>query len=239
MRILTTYRRITLALIGVILAALAVSCSSDPEGTVVATVPAPPVVLENARVAMAEVPQFEFELTHPKGTTALDGGLELRRAEGAVIAPKQLSVLAEANLGRLFVKVEAIVIDGQTWMTNPITGNWSTIAPQDSPFSFLDPVRLVTNVLDQTTEPTFTGDPGVGTGNLTLDGKVPSEALQPLVGIVLPGAVLDVALSVDAETFLLKTARLSGRLQADDDEDFVRLITFSGFEDELVIEPPI
>jgi hypothetical protein len=68
---------------------------------------------------------------------------------------------------------------------------------------------------------------------------VPSEALQPLVGVVLADAVLDVELTVDATTFRLGTARLTGRLQSGDDESFVRLITFSGFDDLPVIEPPI
>ena len=54
---------------------LVASCTSNEP----AQAPLPPAneVLSNARTAIAGVDQFEFELTHPKGKTALDGGLEL------------------------------------------------------------------------------------------------------------------------------------------------------------------
>jgi hypothetical protein len=239
MRTLITTRLTLTILFGVSLATLAVACSSSDSATPTVEPPSPEVALENARAAMADVPQFEFELTHPEGTTTLEGGVELRRAEGKVIAPERLSVEAEANLGRLFVRIEAVVIEGQTWMTNVLTGNWSTVAPEDSPFSFLDPVQLVTNVLVLTTDPVYPNDMPGDRNEIILIGKVPSEALQPLVGTVIPDAVLDVRLTLDAESFLLTEARLTGRLQADDEDSFVRLIRISGFEAELVIEPPI
>lgn len=242
MQNLITTRRIFTIYLGVALALIAAACSSNDSATpTVPTVeiPAPQVALDNARAAMAAVPQFEFELTHPEGSTTLEGGLDLRRAEGTVIAPERLSVKAEANIGRLFVRIEAIVIEGQTWMTNPVTGNWSTIASQDSPFTFLDPVQLVTNVLVQTTDPVYRDDSGSVANQIVLYGKVPSEALRPLVGTVLPGAFLNVELTLDAEKFLLTEARLTGKLQADDEDNFVRLIRLSGFEADLAIEPPI
>ncbi len=216
---------------------LIVGCSSDESGDL--DVPSAEDSLANSRVAMAEVPQFEFELTHPEGKTSLDGGLELRRADGAVISPSRLKVNAEADFEQFFVRVNAVVIDGETWMTNPLTGNWAVIAPEDSPFSFLDPVRLVTNVLAQTTDPVYPDAGATSNGQIVLNGKVPSEALQPLVGTVLPGELLDVTLRLDPETFLLSSARLNGRLQPEDQSDFVRLIELSGFDSELVIEPPI
>lgn len=222
-----------------VLAVAAAACSSSDSAEPTIEPPTAQQALDNALAAMSEVPQFEFELTHPEGTTSLDGGLDLRRAEGAVIAPERLSVNAEANLGRIFVKVDAIVIEGQTWMTNPLTGNWSSIAPEDSPFSFLDPIQLVTNVLASTKNPEYPADGALSGGQLVLNGVVPSETLQPLVGTVTPGITLNVTLSLDPETFLLNSARLAGALQPDDEANFVRLIRFSGFEADLVIEPPI
>lgn len=218
---------------------IAAACSSGESAEPTTELPSPQEALDNALAAMSEVPQFEFELTHPEGTTSLDGGLKLRRAEGAVITPGHLKVNAEANLGRIFVKVDAVVIKGQTWMTNPLTGNWATVAPEDSPFSFLDPVRLVTNVLARTTTPAYPASGGLSGGQIVLNGQVPSEALQPLVGTVIPGVLLDATLSLDPDTFLLNSARLTGSLQPDDEANYVRLIRFSGFEAALVIEPPI
>ncbi len=219
--------------------AVAIACSSGTSTEPTVELPAAQETLDNALSAMADVPQFQFELSHPEGNTSLPGGLDLRRAEGAVVTPGRLSVTAEADLGRIFVKVDAIVIEGQTWMTNPLTRNWASIAPEDSPFSFLDPVKLVTNVLARTTDPVYPAEGGLSGDRILLDGKVPSEALQPLVGEVIPGEVLDVSMIIGADDFLLRSALLTGRLQPGDESDYVRHITFSGFDSVLTIEPPI
>jgi hypothetical protein len=188
---------------------------------------------------MEHVPQFQFELTHPSGTTTLAGGLQLRKASGTVIAPDDsMSLDAQADLGRIFVRVQAIVIGEKTWMTNPLTGNWSSIDPQDSPFIFLDPVGLVANVLGQTTDASYAESGSADAGQLVINGKVSAGALEPLVGTVIRAATLDTTLVIDAQTLMLKSARLSGKLQPNDDETFVRLITFSGFDADLIILPP-
>ena len=220
------------------IATLLAACSSGNSSDADAPLPTAQETLEQVRAAMHDVTQFEFELTHPNGTTTLEGGLSLRRAEGTVIVPRRLKLSAEADLGRIFVKVDAIVIEGETWMTNPLTGNWSEIAPSDSPFSFLDPVSLVSNVVDQTHDPYYPDDRGRVGNNIVFEGQLPSEALRPLVGEVLPGKVVTVKLTVDSETFLLRTAELRGIFQDGDSDDFVRLIRFSGYDSALVIEPP-
>lgn len=217
-----------------------VACSSGEASEPTVELPTAEIALENALTAMASVPQFQFELTHPEGKTSLPGGLELRRADGSVITPERLEVAAEADLGRVFVKIDAIVIEGRTWMTNPVTGNWAEIAPEDSPFSFLDPVLLVTNILAQTMEPTYPPEGGLADGNrIRLNGKVASEAWRPLVGTIVPGEMLDVALTLDASSFRLVGAVLTGRLQPGDEDSFTRRLTFSGFDANLSIEPPL
>ena len=91
-------------------------------------------MVELSRTAMAGLDSFSFELTHDSGHTTLSGALDLIRA-GGLVATNGLDLEAEANIGRAFVRVEAVVIGEQTWMTNPLTGVWSEIAPEDSPFS--------------------------------------------------------------------------------------------------------
>ncbi len=231
-------RRYLVTSLWAIALAIFVACGSGDDATPTPESIFPPQALENTRAAMAEVPEFEFKLTHPKGSTSLPGGLSLRSATGAVIVPRQLSVSAGADLGRLFVKVDAVVIDGETWMTNPLTRNWASIAPEDSPFSFLDPVQLVTDVLDSTTDPAYPADSSSDGEIILLDGKVPSEALRALVGTVLPGEILDVRMHVDRGTSLLHTAVITGRLQPEDEADYVRRIDFE-FDGDISIEPPL
>ena len=100
-------------------------------------------------------------------------------------------------------------------------------------------IRLVTNVLAQMSDPVYPEDGGRDGDRILLNGKVPSAAFQPLVGTVLPGEILDVSMTLDGETFLMTSATLRGRLQSEDESDATRLITLSGFDSELTIEPPI
>ena len=216
------------------------ACSSGDAAPTPTPVPPPSAgaALENARQAMLAVDSFRFELTHPAGATSLAGGLSLQRAEGAVSGPERLQIKAEAELGRLFVRVEAIVIGDHTWMTNPLTGNWAEIDPADSPFSFLDPAKLVADVLRQISAPAYKTPPAA-TGDLLITGSVPAEVLASLVGTVQGGSVLTVDLTLDRAAFTLKEARITGRLQPDDGPETVRVITFFGFGEQISIEPPI
>lgn len=224
-----------IALLALVTAALA-ACSSGPSDDTCQVEPAEEV-LAQSRAAMREVERFQFSLTHPEGATAVGGGLTVRRADGAVIGSERLQLEAEADFGRLFVRVEAIVIDGQTWMTNPLTGNWGEIEPEESPFGFLDPPVVVANILGEVSEVCYF-ESDQSDDSTVITGKVASEALAPLVGAVAPGSVLDVRLTFDSETSRLTVSRIAGKLQDEDEESFVRLIELSGFGSNITIEPP-
>jgi hypothetical protein len=216
---------------------VAAACSSS--GSDGDAAPSAAEALESARAAMAEVDHFQFELTHPQGSTALPGGLSLRRAEGATIRPDRLSVKAEADLGRVFVRVDAVIIGDQTWMTNPLTGNWAPLASEDSPFNFLDVTQLVVNLLGELSDVSYPAEGPAGSGPLVLEGNIPAGALSPLVGTVQQDSVLSARLVVDRESFVLTEARVSGKLQPSDEDNYVRLFRLSGFDAQTVIEPPI
>ena len=219
-------------------AALAACSSSGPADDTCQVEPAEDI-LAKSRVAMAQVESFNFKLTHPEGATAIGGGLTVSKAEGSVIGSEKMQLKAEANLGRAFVKIQAIVIDGQTWMTNPLTENWAPLAPEDSPFSFLDPPRLVSNILGEVTNACYVESEQSGGDSIVITATVPSEALAPLVGVVQEGSTLNVRLTFDKETSTLTSARISGQLQVEDEADYVRLIELSDFDSNIVIEPPL
>jgi hypothetical protein len=213
-------------------------CGSDAP---VATVAPPQVTAQEAvelsKSAMGNLDSFSFELTHDSGFTTLSSSLELTRASG-IVSQGGLDLEAEANIGRAFVRVEAIVIDEQTWMTNPLTGVWSEIPPEDSPFSFLDPVKLVADILGETQGPFFGGLLGSG-GEITVTGKIPATTLAALVGRVDPDAVPDVVLTIDSSDYLLNKIIISGNVQPEDEPDTIRVITLSEFDKPVSLEPPI
>jgi len=220
-----------------LLLALAACSRAEP-----APVPGTPLITASetvslSRVATAGLRSFSFELTHDSGHTTLSGAIELTRASG-LVATNGLDLEAEANIGRAFVRVEAVVIGEQTWMTNPLTGVWSEIAPEDSPFAFLDPVKLVADILGDTQQATYLADSS-SNGNVMIEGQIPAESLAALVGTVDPNALPTVLLTVDATSHLLKKIVLSGIVQPEDEIDTIRVITFLEFNKQTLLEPPI
>jgi hypothetical protein len=187
---------------------------------------------------MAAVPGFKFELTHPSGTTELPGGLFLTRADGAVLSANRLQVNAEANFGRVFIRVRAVVIDGETYMTNFLTGSWGKVDAANSPFAFLDPVGLVASLLGEVTGPSFESA-RPGGGDYVVLGRISAVPLAQLVGTVDETKTVSVRLTIDAQTFLLEEVAVDGPLQAGDGEGASRLIRLSGFDSEITIEPPV
>ena len=186
---------------------------------------------------MGDLKSFEFKLTHDSGFTTLPGALQLTTASGAV-APNGLDLEAEAKIGRAFVRVKAIVIGEQTWMTNPLTGAWSEIPPEDSPCSFLDPVKLVADILGETQDAGFALD-GDSTGDVTIIGRITAPTLAPLVGTVDPDAVPSVEMIFDPESYVLKKIIISGDVQPEDEPDTIRIVTLAEFDKLILLRPPI
>ena len=176
--------------------------------------------------------------THDSGHTTLSGALQLTRA-GGFVATDGLDLEAEASIGRMFVKVEAVVIGQQTWMTNPITGVWSEIAPEDSPFAFLDPVKLVADILGDTQQAVYPVNDQSSSGDTEISGLIPAKSLASLVGSVDPDATPNVLLTIDSTSNLLKKIVIFGVVQAEDEPGTMRVITLSKFDEPSTLEPPI
>lgn len=215
-----------------------IGCSgSDPNPEPTERVISASEAIEFSKSAMGDLDSFSFQLTHESGHTTLSGALELSRA-GGLVATNGLDLEAEANIGRAFVRVEAVVIDEQTWMTNPLTGVWSEIPPEDSPFSFLDPVKLVADILGDTQDAEYAVE-SAPIGEYRISGNIPASALATLVGTVDPEAVPSIVLNINADAGVLKRVEISGKVQPEDDLNTVRIITLSEFNKQVSLEPPI
>jgi len=225
-----------------LLVLLPVACSNSEAAPVPTSFAAPKFtaaeVVELSKTSMGNIDSFSFQLTHDSGHTTLSGALQLTRA-GGFVATDGLDLEAEASIGRMFVKVEAVVIGQQTWMTNPITGVWSEIAPEDSPFAFLDPVKLVADILGDTQQPTYAKEEQASNSDIEISGKIPAKSLAALVGYVNPDAIPNVVITIDSSSNLLKKIIISGAVQSEDEPDTIRVITLSDFDEPSTIEPPI
>ena len=156
---------------------------------------------------------------------------------GGIVTSNGFDLNSEAKIGRAFVRVEAIVINDKTWMTNPLTGMWSQVAPEDSPFSFLDPVKLVADILGETQHARYEENEQVSNELIVL-GQIPAITLTAIVGEVQREAMPDVSLTLDAQSYLLKKIVITGIAQPEDESNTIRVITLSNFNATVSLQPP-
>ncbi len=195
-------------------------------------------MVSNAAAAMAGLSSFRFKLTHPSGSTVLQNGLTVDSAEGAVVTPDQLSVEADTQLASIFVGIEAVLIGDEHFMTSPLTGEWTKVPPDDSPFAFLDVSGLIANILGLVRQSEYASPPEPDE-DIVIEAVVGSYALASLVGDVVEGLDLDLVLTFDPDSFVLKSARISGRLQEHDEPTAVRLVELKDFNTDIEILPPV
>ncbi len=236
-----------------VLAFVTNACSSDPAPTPIPT-PAPtaviqpsptptPVPLEpdevkaNAIDALVDAGSIWFLLEHENGFTEALGGLELTRVEGA-ITETGMSITAEANLGRIYIEVDAILIGTSTWLTNPLTGEWELLPNEENPIGFLQPIAAVRGVLEGLTSAKFIEPPESGADYL-LTSPLKAEALKSLLGEIIPDGIGVAEVVIDHESFEMKSARITGALQIRDSDSTVRILEMSRYGENFVIEQPI
>ena len=239
--------QIVISLSALVFAITACSSPPDPTPTQVPTVvvqPTPtPVPLEpdevigNSIDSLVEAGSIWFILEHENGFTEALGGLELARVEGA-ITETGMSISAEANLGRIYIEVNAILMGTSTWLTNPLTGQWELLPDEQNPIGFLQPIAAVRGVLEGLSDASYMETPEPGK-DYRITSPLRSEALKSLLGEIIPDGVGTAEVVMDHETFEMKSARITGALQIRDTDSTVRILQMSRYGEDFVIEQPI
>ncbi len=193
-------------------------------------------VLERARQRMIEAGSLYFTLEHENGFTEALGGLELQHVEGSVNETASM-VTAEANLGRVFIVVDAILIGADTWFTNPLTGEWELMDEEQNPIGFLEPIVAIKDILNGLTDPQFTTPPEPGTDYI-ISSPIPASELTAFLLETIPDSVGDAVIVIDSETFETKSAQITGALQVRDNENTLRIIHLTRYGETFEILPP-
>lgn len=197
----------------------------------------PEALLRESGHVMANLGSFRFLLEHPSGGTPLDllPGLAIAEAEGGVISPDRLEAHFGGVLGTIFIKSSLITVGADSYMTNPITGLWESVPPEISPLGFFNPKKGIASMMTQVDGARLVPD---GQGLYRVAGKIPAEALAPLLGQTLEGAVVSVELAIDVDEFYLKKAEIDGRVTPREPDGTIRVITLSHFNEPFKIEAP-
>ena len=197
-------------------------------------------LLRDAGEATESLRTFKFSLTHQGGSTQLFPGLFIEDAKGAVVSPDKISVEFSGTFGTGFaVKSGLITLGRDSYILNPLTGDWEANETGVSPLGFFNPRVGIAGMMVQLERGLQIDSEEDLEDVYRLRGSLATEALAPLLGATLEGARVDVELTIDAKRHLLLTARVAGRATSTDADGIVRVITLSGFNEPITIEPPI
>ena len=234
--------RLQLALL-IAVVVIAVACGraqAEPTPTPTPTPlpPNPKEILERSGQVMGSLKTFNFRMYHDVGSLEILEGLLIDKVSGKVVNPDKLSMEFSGSFGGGFaIKSEVITVGDQTYMTNPLTGNWEASDASISPVGFFSPTRGIAEMMGQTQNATLLDD-GASDGTYRISGALPTTALASLVGPTLTDRTVDLELKIDSATDYLLEVRFTGAVTPSDVEDAERVIVLSFFNEDVVIEPP-
>lgn len=186
--------RLRSSLFGVLLLVVLASCSSSSGDDGQSEVLDVDGVRDLAAAAMADVDSVLFAIELEGADVFIDdeGLIGFRMAEGRFAAPSSADAVVSVTALGLATEVGAVAIDGEVWITNPLTGDWEA-APESLTF---DPALLF--------------DPTIGFSGLLSDGL--SNA-----ALVAPEPDPDGRYHITAEVDPVRVSALTGGLVDDVD----------------------
>ena len=197
-------------------------------------------VLAESAQAMAQVTSLRYSLVNEGGETPLPAGLGMRSARGTMVQPDRMTAEVKATVAGFFVEIQVINVGGQTFMTNPLTGDWQVFDEALAPLALFDPAVGVQSILKELSDASLDGQETVqGVPSHRIVGRLTAEALRFIAGSYAEGSVLRAELFIGAEDLMLREVRLEGRLVEGEPEGITHILTFSDFNEPFVIEPPI
>jgi hypothetical protein len=230
---------------GVLLAAAVVvvvalgACGGD-DGPAEPAIPPDAVAVRIAAAeAMGEVGSARFTIEREGAPVHIDDeeALAFERAEGRFAAPASSDAVLTLSANGTAIEVGAVAVDGETWITNPVTGRWEA-APESLAF---DPATLF--------------DPDVGWRPLLADGLRDVALVEPapdeagryrLRGVadasrteVLTGGLVEQRVPIDVWVDAVSGRVTEARFEASAPEGTSAWrIALSGYGDEIVVTPP-
>jgi hypothetical protein len=234
--------RIALALGASLLAAgFAVACNddgADDEAPAQATVD-PAVLLADAAARMTELQSFHFLLEHENGATEIVFGFEMERAEGDVAGTDSIQAEIRGSRPPLPTDLEAaiVILPSGAWFRDPLIRRWNEV--DISIDAVFDPASGVPALIESATAPAIDGREEIdGVETYRIEATVDSGDLTIFSKDAEPGRALRARAWIGVDDPLVYRLEVTGPVAPGDDDDIVRRLTLSRFDEPVVIEEP-
>lgn len=216
------------------LSAILAACdTAAPEPTPTPVNPA--ALLAESGDAMNALQSFRFRLAHNKDGTPLADGLAVSDAEGAVVSPDRISLEFSGTFGTFGVRSSIISIGADSYMTNPLNGNWESAASGVSPLAFFDPQNGIGAMMRSVENPAVVS---TSEDAIVVEGDLAVSVLAPILGGAATEGDVRVELTIAADSLHLEKAVITGRVTAAEADGLIRTITLWDFNAPIPIDAP-
>lgn len=187
-----------------LLIVLVASCTSGSGGDGAAGTAADvDSVRSMAAMAMAEVDTLRFTIELEGADVFIDDDelIQFQAAEGRYAAPGSADAVISVTALGLATEVGAIAIDGEVWITNPLTGEWEA-APESisfDPATIFDSAAGLSSLIADGLSDAVLESPGPTDGRFHITAAVAPERVSTLTGGLVDD-VDSVDLWVDEDT---------------------------------------
>ena len=193
-------------------------------------------LLTTAADRMDAVESFRFDLEHDNGTASIVRGLEMVRAEGDVEGADRMRLLVEAKAGPLNAELEMIVLPGEGWITNPLTGRWEKETIDVA--SFFDPAEGVTGLMRSLDGGEITKARTInGFDTYQVEASIASELLT-LFGDAREGETIRLKAWIGIDDPLVHRVEAVGGIVSGEPDNLVRRLTLTDFDQTFDIQAP-
>jgi hypothetical protein len=196
-------------------------------------------LISNAQAAIQKVTSYHFNLAADNpGTGAL---LTIKSADGDIVVPDKLKAKASALVAGSVVQVQIVTIGDKQYITNPITGQWTTTNQLIDPRTLSDTRTGVAGILGNIQNPSTPTDSNVdGTPCWSIDGLLDAKYLAGITGGgVTPGTKVAVTTCIGKNDNLPYLIRMTGVAAPGDTQKTVRTFKLSKFGESVTITAPI
>ena len=167
-----------------------------------------------------------------------DSGLSLTFVDGDVLVPDRLEGKVGGTFLGLSVSTDLVVVGEDYFLKVPFSG-WQKIDVDTLPAAFFDPEQGILAVIEGASNLSRDGSEEVGGVEcIRITGEVQADTLKPLLNTAEGTQKLELEVWIGEDDKLLRRLRLSGPIEPDEDEDAVRTVELSQFDEPVQIEAP-